>query len=58
LSDLKQDVTLRAGLLFETEILWGLKIKEYSQLRESWDTLPQSLGGRQTADVVMKRERL
>jgi hypothetical protein len=48
---------LRKGLLFEIKILWGLKNKEYSQLRKSWDTPQQCLGRKRPLEVVKEKER-
>jgi hypothetical protein len=35
----------------------SLKTKEL-WLRESWDILPQNLGGKQAQEVVVERERI
>jgi hypothetical protein len=40
------------------QILWGPQNKEYLWLRESWDTVLQSLGGREPREAVKKRERV
>lgn len=43
--------------MFEIKILWGLKNKEYSQLRKSWDTPQQCLGRKRPLEVVKEKER-